>query len=98
MDQPLYFAAIDIPGKRAMRAGQLFEIQTKAFVRACGPAAGTADALVRPFAELPYVRTLLAPLAVVTRVLAEGLTYDQTRACIDADAPSAPPTKGKRAA
>jgi hypothetical protein len=98
MDQPLYFAATDIPGKRAMRPGQLFEIQTKAYVRACGPAAGVPDAQTRPFDDLPHVRRLLVPLEVAQRAIEDGLTYDQARALLGADAPSAPPSKGKRAA
>jgi len=52
-------AAMPLKGKRvSYEVGDLFELQTKAYVRDLGPLYGIEDSQTRPFKELPYVKVV----------------------------------------
>ena len=56
---PIYYAKRDLDARRVqLKAGDLFPLQNKAYIRGLGPSYLVDDADRRPFASLDYVETL----------------------------------------
>lgn len=106
---PLYFAAVDVPGRFAVAAGHPFLFQDKGTIVRLGPSLGVPDALDRPFSTLPYVRVLNVLSGEMAKTIQEqNLSFDAALAVVakhggtellrSAAAPSDVKQKAKRAA
>lgn len=78
---PVHFVGKDLAGPRVtLTRGALWEAQDKRSIRLWGPAYGVADADARPFHELPFVATLVAPtMEVANAIVKRGMTADEAR-------------------
>jgi hypothetical protein len=83
---PVHFVGKDLHGTRVtLTRGELFEVQDKRSIRLWGEAYGVPDTATRPFHELGFVTTVVAPCAEVANdIVTKGLNVVEARAYVEA--------------
>jgi hypothetical protein len=82
---PVHFVGKDLVGPRVtLKRGTFWETQDKRPIRLWGEAYGVVDAETRPFHELPFVTTVVAPCAeVANEIVTRGMDATAARAYIE---------------
>ena len=82
---PVFFVAKDLHGVRVtLNKGDLFEFQDRRSLRFWGESFGVHDAETRPFHELKYIETVIAPCAeVANEIVLRGMDVTAARAHVE---------------